>query len=271
MSRGRRTTRVTVPDGVELAVHEWGHASGDAIVLLHGGGLSSDEWSDLAPQLAERHRVVAFDARGCGESGRDPERRYGVRTIVADLERLCRVCGLTTFALVGHSFGAVAACVYAAEHPDVVTGLVLVDGGPADHTRPSSLENPPLAFATRDDAARALSRLLPNGFPDWYLDTRFETGADGSLTWRSDIEGRVAWAHAGGEPLIPGLWPFVEALRTPTIVLHGDESPLFPRDNAVRMTELNPNVRLVDVPAAGHFVHLDRPASVVQAIEELAA
>lgn len=267
MLRGRRTTRVTVPDGVQLAVHEWGPATGDALVLLHGGGLSSDEWTEVAPQLADRRRVVAFDARGCGDSDADPELRYGVRTIVADLERVRRTCGLDSFALAGHSFGAVAACIYAAEHPDVVTSLVLIDGGPADHTRPSSLENPPLAFASRDDAARALSRLLPRGFPHWYLDTRFETRAEGPLTWRSDIEGRVAWAQAGGEPLIPGLWPFVEALRTPTLVLHGDESPLFPRENAVRMTELNPNVRLVDVPAAGHFVHLDRPDAVVAAIE----
>jgi pimeloyl-ACP methyl ester carboxylesterase len=262
----RRTTRVTVPDGVELAVHEWGPARGDALVLLHGGGLSSDEWTELAPRLAATRRVVAFDARGCGDSDRDPERRYGVRTIVDDLEHVRLALGLDSFALAGHSFGAVSACIYAAEHADVVTGLVLIDGGPADHTRPSSLDHPPLVFATRDDAARALSRLLPRGFPDWYLDTRFETGADSSLRWRSDIEGRVAWAHAGGEPLIRGLWPFVEALRMPTVVLHGDESPLFPRANAVRMTELNANVRLVDVPAAGHFVHLDRPDAVVEAL-----
>jgi pimeloyl-ACP methyl ester carboxylesterase len=270
MTGGRRTTRVTVPDGVELAVHEWGRGNGAAVVLLHGGGLSSDEWTDLAPQLAERRRVVAFDARGCGASDRDPERRYGVRTIAADLERVCSACGLRAFALVGHSFGAVAACVYAAEHPDAVTSLVLVDGGPADRTRPSSLEDPPRAFATRADAARSLSRLLPRGFPDWYLDSRFETLGDGSLVWRSDIDGRVAWAHAGGEPLVPRLWPFVEALQTPTIVLHGDESPLFPRETAVRMTGLNPRVRLVDVPRAGHFVHLDRPDAVLAAIEELA-
>lgn len=258
---------MTVPDGIQLAVHQWGRATGDALVLLHGGGLSSDEWTDIAPRLAASHRVVAFDARGCGDSERDPERRYGVRTIVEDLEHVRLALGLHAFALAGHSFGAVAACVYAAEHPDLVTSLVLIDGGPADHTRPLSLENPPLTFASRDDAARALSRLLPRGFPGWYLDTRFVAGSDGALTWRSDIEGRVAWAHAGGEPLIPGLWPFVEALRTSTTVLHGDDSPLFPRENAVRMTELNPNVRLVDVPAAGHFVHLDRPDAVVSAIE----
>jgi pimeloyl-ACP methyl ester carboxylesterase len=257
--------RVTVDDGVQVAVHEWGEF-GPALVLLHGGGLSSDEWTDLAPRLAATRRVVAFDARGCGTSDRDPELRYGVRTIADDLERVRAELGLERFALAGHSFGAVAACVYAAEHPEVVTGLVLIDGGPADHTRPSTLDHPPLSFATRDDAAAALGRLLPSGFPDWYLDTRFTTRPDGTLVWRNDIEGRVAWSQAGGEPLIPGLWPYVEALRMPTIVLHGDGSPLFPRENAVRMTEVNANIRLVDVAGAGHFVHLDRPDAVLEAL-----
>jgi pimeloyl-ACP methyl ester carboxylesterase len=258
--------RVAVAEGLHVAVHEWGGEDAPALVLLHGGGLSSAEWTELAPRLATARRVVAFDARGCGESDRDPELRYGVRTIADDLERVRSFLGLARFALAGHSFGAVAACIYAAEHPDVVTRLVLIDGGPADHTRPSSLDDPPLAFATRDRAAAALRRLLPHGFPDWYLDTRFATRSDGTLAWRSDMAGRVEWSRRGGEPLIPGLWPYVEALRMPTTVLHGGDSPLFSHENAVRMTQVNPNVRLVDVPGAGHFVHIDRPDAVLEAL-----
>jgi pimeloyl-ACP methyl ester carboxylesterase len=255
-------------DGLELAAFEWGDPDDAAIVLLHGGGLSSAEWLDVAPALARAHRVVAFDARGCGASDPDPERRYGVATIAADLERLRAPLGLDRFALVGHSFGAVTACVYAAEHPDAVSAVVLLDGGPADHVRPASLENPPLSFASRDAAAAALARSLPHGFPDWYFDARFDTQPDGSLTWRSDMRGRVRWSADGGEPLIPALWPYVEALQAPTLVLRGEESPLFPRENAVRMTEVNPLVRLVEIPGAAHFVHIDRPDAVVAAIRE---
>jgi pimeloyl-ACP methyl ester carboxylesterase len=258
--------RVTVAEGVRVAVHEWGDRGAPPLVLLHGGGLSSAEWTELAPRLATGRWVVAFDARGCGESDCDPELRYGVRTIVDDLEVVRAHLGLDRLALAGHSLGAVAACVYAAEQPDVVASLVLIDGGPADHTRPSSLEDPPLAFATRDHAADALRRSLPHGFPDWYLDTRFATLADGTLVWRSDIAGRVEWSRRGGEPLIPGLWPYVEALRMPTTVLRGDDSPLFRREDAVRMTRVNENVRLVDVPGAGHFVHIDRPDAVLEAL-----
>ncbi|HEX5582270.1 MAG TPA: alpha/beta hydrolase [Gaiella sp.] len=261
--------RVASTDGPELAVFEWGLGAAPAVVLLHGGGLSSAEWTEIAPALARERRVIAFDARGCGASDADPERRYGARTIATDLETVRSAVALERFALVGHSFGAVTACVYAAEHPDVVSAVVLLDGGPADHVRPASLERPPLEFASRDDAAAALARSLPRGFPDWYLDARFETRPNGRLTWRSDMRGRVQWSRDGGEPLIPGLWPYVEALRAPTLVLHGEASPLFPRENAVRMTEVNPLVRLLDVPDAGHFVHIEQPGPVVGAILEV--
>ena len=99
------------------------------------------------------------------------------------------------------------------------------DGGPADHTRPSSLENPTIVFDVgRGARARgAAARACRTG-----CRRRASGGSTtGALTWRSDIAGRVRWSAAGGEPLIPGLWPYVEAMRCPTLVVRGAESPLF--------------------------------------------
>jgi pimeloyl-ACP methyl ester carboxylesterase len=257
---------IVLRDGTGIAYRTWGDPDAPALVLLHGGGLSSAEWTDVGPRLAGRHRVVAPDARGCGWSDPDPELRYGVVDIASDLEELRLLLDLDRLALVGHSFGAVAGCLYAARRPDVVTHLVLVDGGPANRTRPSTLDDPPLVFATRAEAARAVARLVPRGIPDWYLDERFATQVDGTLTWRSDIAGRIEWSRAGGEPLIPGLWPYVEALAMPTLVVRGSESPLFSAETAARMAERNPLVRVVEVADAGHFVHLDQPDALVAAI-----
>jgi pimeloyl-ACP methyl ester carboxylesterase len=262
---------IEVDEGIELAYREWGAAHAPVLVLLHGGGLSSAEWTDAAPRFADTHRVVAPDARGCGSSDDDPQQRYGVLDIVADLERLRAQLGLGRFALLGHSFGAVAACVYAATYPGVVEAVVMVDGGPADHVRPASLHNPPLSFETREAAAEALARSLPRGYPNWYLDSRFVTLPDGTLTWRSDMAGRVAWSKAGGEPLIKGLWPYVEALQAPTLVLHGADSPLFQLEDAVKMMRVNAHVRLVDVPDAGHFVHIDQPEVFVTVVNAFLA
>jgi pimeloyl-ACP methyl ester carboxylesterase len=255
-------TRAAFPlsGGLTLSSLRWGAEGAPDLLLLHGGNLSADDWQEVAPQLAAAGwRVTALDLRGCGESDWDPEARYGVEQTVADVAEL----DLGPFVLVGHSLGAIAACVYAARRPEQVHALVMEDGGPADHTKPSALDNEPqVVFDSWEDARAA----LPPGLPDWVPDTRLRRLGGGRVTWRSDLAGRVRWAAAGGEPLIPGLWPYVEALRCPTLVVRGAESPLFRAEYAERMTQLNPMIRLVTIPGAGHLVHCEQPAAFTAAV-----
>jgi len=257
----------TLSDGLALSYLRWGRPQDPELVLLHGGGLSATDWQEIAPELAAAgYHVTAPDLRGCGESDWDPEVRYGVEQILADAGELFDHLRLEQFVLVGHSLGAVAACVYAARNPQRVRACVLEDGGPADHTRPASLESPTIVFDSDAHALAALGKMLPRGVPGWVLETRFERLEDGRLTWRSDIAGRVRWSAAGGEPLIPALWPYVEAIRSPTLVVRGGESTLFRVEYAERMTALNANIGLVTIPGAGHLVHCERPVEFTSAV-----
>ena len=254
-------------DGLSLSYLEWGDASDAELLLLHGGGLNATDWRDVAPELAAAgFHVTAPDLRGCGESDWDPDVRYGVEQIVADVEELGRHLGLRTFALVGHSLGAIAACVYAARRPEQVRACVMEDGGPADHTKPSALENPTIVFDSEAEARAVLEGYLRRGVPDWVVESRFRRLDDGRLTWRSDIAGRVRWAAEGGEPLIPGLWPYVVELQCPTLVVRGSESSLFRADYAQRMTEINANISLTTIPEAGHLVHCAQPDAFLAAV-----
>jgi pimeloyl-ACP methyl ester carboxylesterase len=257
----------TLGDGLSLSYLRWGEDGDPDVLLLHGGGLDSTDWQEVAPALAATgRRVTAPDLRGCGESDWDPEARYGVEQALADLDELVEELGLDTFDLVGHSLGTVTACVLAARRPERVRRCVLEDGGPADHTRPSSLESPTIVFDSADHALAALARSLPRGVPDWVPASRFKELDDGRMTWRSDIAGRVRWSAAGGEPFIMGLWPSVEAMRCPTLVVRGAESPLFKVEYAERMTAVNPMIRLVTIPDAGHLVHCEQPAAFLDAV-----
>ena len=49
-------------------IHHEDSGTGDAVVLLHGGGVDLRMWDDQVPALAERYRVIRFDARGHGRS-----------------------------------------------------------------------------------------------------------------------------------------------------------------------------------------------------------
>jgi pimeloyl-ACP methyl ester carboxylesterase len=253
--------------GLRLSYLRWGEGGASDVVLVHGGALDASDWREIAPGLAAAgFRVTAPDLRGCGESDWDPDARYGVEQMLVDVDELLDHLGIRSFALVGHSLGAVAACVYAARNPSRVPACVMEDGGPADHTRPSSLENPTIVFDSDGQAHEALARSLPRGVPDWVPASRFRRLDDGRLTWRSDVAGRVRWSAAGGEPLIQGLWPYVEQLRSPTLVVRGAESPLFKREYADRMTAVNPMISLVTIPGAGHLVHCEQPQAFLAAV-----
>jgi pimeloyl-ACP methyl ester carboxylesterase len=102
---------------------------GLAILLESGGGMDSSEWNALAPRLAQETgaTVIAYDRAGFGKSDL-PETKYDLREDTAALWRGLRTLGLDRdLILVGHSYGGFLIRFEAAEHPDVVRGVVFVD------------------------------------------------------------------------------------------------------------------------------------------------
>ncbi|HXW83165.1 MAG TPA: alpha/beta fold hydrolase [Candidatus Binataceae bacterium] len=136
-------------DGVRLHYVTLGR--GAPVVLLHGWPQTWYEWRRLMPLLAERHQLIAPDLRGLGDSSR-PWRGYDKKTIARDVWQLMRErLGHQRFIAVGHDWGTAVAFRLAAEHPDAVTHLVLLDV-------PVLGDRPPGAGADGD----------PRGAPRWH-------------------------------------------------------------------------------------------------------
>jgi pimeloyl-ACP methyl ester carboxylesterase len=117
-------------EGLSLRYVEWGPASAPPVVMLHGLRSYAHTWEPVAQALLPHWRVIALDQRGRGGSDWDAQRRYHTASYVADLEALVDALGLARFVLVGHSMGGTNAIVYAARHPERVSGLVIEDMGP---------------------------------------------------------------------------------------------------------------------------------------------
>lgn len=114
-------------DGIELAYRFWPGA-GPAVVALHGVTASAANFVGVADQLAGRRPLLAFDLRGRGDSDK-PEAPYGMAQHADDVATAMRTFRLDSTVVVGHSMGAYVAVALAARHPELVAGLVLVDGG----------------------------------------------------------------------------------------------------------------------------------------------
>ncbi len=106
---------------------DWG-GDGPPILALHGLA-SSAHWYDIvAPLLRDRFRIVAPDQRGHGQTT-NAATGYDWRTLSDDLAGLLDNLGLSTVSVVGHSWGGNVAINFAANYPDRVESLVMIDGG----------------------------------------------------------------------------------------------------------------------------------------------
>ena len=95
------------------------------LLLLHGASLRSEDWENIFPRLATRYRVIAYDARGHGKSGRAAS--YTLGELVDDAARVLREVAKSPAIVIGHSVGGATAYVLAAREPTLVKALVLED------------------------------------------------------------------------------------------------------------------------------------------------
>lgn len=225
---------------------------GPPIVLCHGI-TATRRYVIHGSRALERagHRVVAYDARGHGESDPAPAGEgYGYPRLVADLERVvAATVGEGPFVLAGHSMGAQTAVAYALRHPERLTGLIVI--GPVYLG-----EVPPETLAYWDGLATALEEGGVDGFVD-YIDRNQSIDP----AWRDSVLGFTRarmLLHRHPEALVEALRevsgspPFeslaqLEGLEIPALVVasHDDADPGHPYAAAAAYAERLPRARLV--------------------------
>ncbi|MCX7308163.1 MAG: alpha/beta hydrolase [Afipia sp.] len=117
-------TRVTDVNGIKMSYLVAG--KGDPIVLLHGFGETSHMWRPLIEQLAKNHEVIAPDLRGFGNTS-TPDSGYTKKEMAQDVHALVKSLGYPKIRLVGHDIGLMVAYAYAAQYPNEVERLVLME------------------------------------------------------------------------------------------------------------------------------------------------
>lgn len=111
----------------DVLMHYVEAGSGVPLLLLHGWPQTWYEWRYVFPALSKNYRVIAPDLRGLGDTSR-PAGGYDKRTVASDLWQLMHEHLETpSFHLVGHDWGGPAAYALAAEHPDAVRRLAILD------------------------------------------------------------------------------------------------------------------------------------------------
>lgn len=132
--------------GSGAVVHYTKGGKGEPVVLVHGFGETARMWRPIMPALAKEFTVIAPDLPGLAGSSVMPGDVYDMKTVAMRLHEFVRRLGYRRIRLVGHDIGLMAVYAYAAQYPDEVRKLALLDApipGIGD-TWPKVFNNPAL-------------------------------------------------------------------------------------------------------------------------------
>jgi pimeloyl-ACP methyl ester carboxylesterase len=276
--------RILLPDdhlvhlnGVRFHYLDWGNPHLPHVVLLHGDGLQAHTWDLAALLLRDRYHLVALSLRGHGDSGwsadgelaRDP-----FDLLLDDTRAFIEHLNYDKLTLVGMSLGGLTAYRFAAHYPERLTALVILDAAPeldaaglAELARQRSAAE---VLAHFDDFLCATRRFLPNRSPAqlrYSLLHALKQLPDGRWTWKRDPRPTPQLGSAARAARTAALWQDVHAIRTPTLLLRGEHSPLLSVELACRVEREMRDARLVTIPGAGHNLHGDAPAAFARALD----
>jgi pimeloyl-ACP methyl ester carboxylesterase len=234
--------------------------AGAPVLLVMGLGMNATGWWRTVPRLAERFRVLAFDNRGVGRSGRPPG-PYSMAQLAGDAVAVLDAAGEPSAHVYGISLGGMIAQEIALRHPQRVRGLALGATTPGG-ARAVAADDATLAFFRRRGEMPAEEAVWASVPYNYAPRTRREHGdriaQDIVQRLRYPIEAapyRAQLAAAMGHDAHDRLG----SISAPTIVVHGGEDVMVAPANAELLAGAIPGAELVIDPGAGHLYFTDGP------------
>jgi len=252
----------------------WGPEEGPCVVLVHGFYVEgSKTWEANVRTLARSGmRLIAVDLKGFGHSARDTSPTCTIRSQAILLARLLNQLRVRNATIVAHDWGSSVALQMACEQPQFVGQLVLIA---------------PVVYGDRVPIWQPVAKVpylgpaavwaIDSGGPVWSLLKRYEFYDKSTVTntYLADlrrptrivgtIEALLAMARSPKDSDLPET---IATIDVPTLILLGSEDPWIPLEEARRLEKDLGDARLVIIPEAGHFVHLEQSGEVSQRISE---
>jgi pimeloyl-ACP methyl ester carboxylesterase len=274
MERQAPETGYIQSDDVKLFYRRFrGPGGRTPLVIFHGANYyDSLDWLDVAAGIAEDREVLAWDARGFGQSGWSEQKNYSYDAYLDDALRLLEHCGWRKAVVLGHSIGGSYALLFAARLPDSAAGLILVDhcpAGPGAKATGASSGNRAKVYPGIDEALADSSRHpAARNTPAWEsFASRLRRVDDGYITPRDpDFSNRV--------PNIPGwqtrfpvtdMWKDLKTVSCPVLVVRGSASDRYRAEALERLALEYPHIVVATVES-GHDVAGGAPHALVDEV-----
>lgn len=278
--------RIPLNGGVVYVRSTPGGPDSEPALYVHGLGGASTNWTDYAGLLSQRLDGEALDLFGFGRSGPAPRGDYSiethVRTVIAAIERRG-----TPVHLVGNSLGGLTSLLVTGRRPDLVRTLTLISPAVPDLRPPRNMSTPLFPLLLMPGVSRAVERRLATISPEERVravlqlcfadiervsEQRLAESIDearlrAGLPWASTALAR-SFRSLVAAYLTPGArnpWRVAATIRTPTLVIWGDQDKLVNVRNAPRLAAVLPDARLLVLPGVGHTAQLEDPTTTARA------
>jgi 3-oxoadipate enol-lactonase len=241
-------------DGAQLAYRVEGH--GPALVLVHAGIADMRMWEPLVALLDHRFTVVRYDMRGHGETTYGP----GACSDVDDLAALLDALAIESCCLAGASFGGLVALAFAAEYPERVERLMVLDAPLPDHDWSERMGE----FFAAENAAAEAGRI--DDAVKLNVELWVGSAAPHVRELVAEMQERAFRLQLEAEPESAGLQPDLSRITMPVTVVMGENDVEDFIAIAHRLADELPHATLECVTRAAHLPALERHDAVAELI-----
>lgn len=271
--------------GVDIFYREAGERGAPVVVLLHGFPSSSHMYRNLIPALADRYHVIAPDLPGFGlsEMPAPDDFEYGFASFATVVDGLLNQLGAGHYALYVMDYGAPTGLRLALAHPDRVTALIVQNGnayeeGMGDFWAPTRAYWADNGQANRD-AMRPFLTLDGTRFQ--YLTGTTDAARVDPAAWLSDqlfldrpgstdIQLDIIYDYRTNVALYPEFHAYFRDDRPPTLILWGENDPIFLTDGARAFLRDLPDAEL-HLFSTGHFALEEKADEMIPVMREFLA
>jgi pimeloyl-ACP methyl ester carboxylesterase len=223
-------------NGVKIWYATFGPATGEPVILLHGGLANANYWGNQVRALKSQYRVIVMDSRGHGRSTRNAE-PYGYDLMASDVIGMMDFLHISKAAIVGWSDGAIIGLDIALHHPDRLAKLFAFAAN-SDPSGVADIDKSPVfnAFIARAEKEYEKLSATPSEYKAFLeqIEKMWQTQPN----WTAED---------------------LKTITTPTWIVDADHDEAIKRENTEFMAASIPGAGLLLQPAVSHFSFIQDP------------
>ncbi len=240
---------------------------GEPVIILHGLFGMLDNWQTFAKQLAKEYRVILIDLRDHGKSKHTDAFNY--KLLAQDLHDFFDENGIYGCSVIGHSMGGKAAMQFAADFPDFVHRLIVVDIGPDVYPPGHDLIFQALLSVdidkvnSRKEVEEVLTEYIADKGVRLFLMKNLTRKKEGGYAWKMNLN----LLHKEYANIISGI-QILDIIETPCLFVGGEKS-VYLNDQQLESISNNFMTYHVEfIEGAGHWVHAEKPIELLELVRE---